>query len=82
MRLTEFKDEYAKLINMVYGELSNQQKQTVYAMESYNDGADALTACDIYASSPTSGDALAPDFVDDQLRNTFEYDDTTTIVEQ
>ena len=79
MKLTEFKDEYAKLINMAYGELSNKQKQTVYAMEIYKDGGDALTACDIYADSLNEHNRLKPEFIDDQLRNTFEYTDTTII---
>ena len=74
MRLIEFKDEYAKLVNMAYGELNDKQKQTVYAVEIYNDGGDALTACDIYAD--TTAD---PEFIDNQLRNTFEYNDTTII---
>ena len=73
MRLIEFKDEHAKLINMTYGELSDTQKQTLYAMEIYNDSKDALTACDIYAAPPS------PDYVEDQLRNTFGYNDTTII---
>ena len=79
MRLAEFKDEHIKLVNMAYGELNDKQKQTVYAMEIYKDSGDVLIACDIYASGPTSGDALAPEFVDEQLRNTFEYNDTTLI---
>ncbi len=76
MRLIEFKDAYAKLINMAYGELNDQQKQTVYAMEIYNDSGDVLTACDIYAAPPSA------DYVDDQLRNTYEYNDATIIAEQ
>jgi hypothetical protein len=77
MRLIEFKDEYAKLINMMYGELNADQKRAVYAMEIYNDSGDALIACDIFADLPP--DRLDPDFIDEQLRNTFGYTDATII---
>ena len=77
MRLVEFKDEYTKLINMAYGELSDRQKQTVYAVEIYKDSGDVLIACDIYADSLLG--TLTPQFIDEQLRNTFEYSDTTLI---
>ncbi len=80
MKLTEFKDKYAKLINLAYGELNADQKRAVYAMEIYNDSGDVLIACDIYADLPP--DRLNPDFMDEQLRSTFQYDDTTIIVEQ
>lgn len=79
MRPIEFKDEHAKLVNMTYGELSDTQKQTLYAMEIYNDSHDALIACDIYASGLTSDSPLSPDYIDDQLRNTFGYNDITVI---
>ena len=77
MRLVEFKEEYAKLVNMVYGELDDKQKQTVYSVEIYKDSGDALIACDIYADSLLG--TLTPEFIDEQLRNTFEYNDTTVI---
>ena len=74
MRLIQFKDDYAKLVNKAYGELSNEEKQTVYAVEIYKDSGDALIACDIFADTTAK-----PEFIDDQLRNTFEYNDTTII---
>jgi len=74
MRLIEFKEEYEKLIGLSYGELNDRQKQTVYSMEIYCDSQDALIACDIYAST-----RLPSDYVDQQLRDTFQYEDITFI---
>jgi len=80
MKLTEFKDAYQRLINLAFGELNNDQKRTVYAMEIYNDSQDALTACDLYADKDLPEDRRLPDeYIDDQLRNTFDYNDTTII---
>lgn len=74
MRLTEFKEKYEKLIGLLYGELNDRQKQTVYAMELYCDSQDALIGCDIYAASD-----FDPEYIDEQLRNTFQYENTTSI---
>lgn len=70
MRLIEFKIAYAELVGLSYGELDDKQKQTVYSVEIYKDSHDALIACDIYASTD-----LSPEFIDNQLRNTFGYTD-------
>jgi len=75
--MIEFKEEYNKLINKTYGELNDRQKQTVYSMEIYHDSQDALIACDIYASTD-----LNPEFIDNQLRNTFGYNDITILSEK
>lgn len=72
--LTLFKTKYADLIGRKYGTLNEKEKQTVYAMALYNDGADAMTADDIFSSK-----TLSADFVDQQNRNTFEYEDNSTI---
>lgn len=74
MRLTEFKEEYEKLIGLLYGELNDRQKQTVYAMEIYCDSSDVLIGCDVYATSD-----FDPKYIDEQLRNTFQYENTTSI---
>lgn len=74
MRLTEFKDEHAKLVGKKYSELSASERQTLYSMEIYNDSHDALVACDLYATT-----SLPVDLVDDQLRNTFGYTDDTIV---
>ena len=74
MRLVEFKEEYEKLIGFAYGELNNRQKQTVYAMEIYCDSSDASIACDVYTATD-----FDPEYIDEQLRNTFQYEDTTFI---
>ncbi len=80
MKLTEFKDEYAKLVHRIYLELNEEQRACVYAMEIYRDSGDALIACDIYAGAREGyRDHVTPEFVDDQLRNTFEYTDVTMI---
>lgn len=78
MRLIEFKEAYAKLVNMLYGELNDEQKRTVYAMEIYHDSQDALTACDIYAPQ-NPREAIPTEFIDEQLRNTFQYEDVTVV---
>ena len=78
MRLIEFKDEYAKLVGMKFGDLNDEQKRTVYAMEIYEDSQDALVACDIYAPQ-NPHEAIPTEFIDDQLRNTFQYDDATIV---
>ncbi len=74
MRLLKFKEEYKKLTGLLYGELDSRQKQTVYAMEIYNDSQDVLIGCDIYASSDFN-----PEYIDEQLKNTFQYKNSTTI---
>jgi len=70
----EFKHIYANLIGQKYGTLNEKEKQVVYAMALYDDGADAMTADDVYHATD-----LSPDFVDQQNRDTFEYTDDTRV---
>ena len=72
--LIEFKKKYADRIGQKYSQLNDKEKQTVYAMEIYDDSEDALIACDIFNTT-----TLTPAFVDEQNRETFEYTDDTII---
>jgi hypothetical protein len=72
--LIEFKHAYANLVGQKYGTLNEKEKQTVYAMEIYEDSSDALIACDIFNATD-----LTPDFVEQQNRETFQYTDETVI---
>ena len=72
--LNSFKNTYAELVGLTYGELSLKQKQTVYAMEIYKDSHDPLIAFDIYYAS-----SLEACFIDTQNRETFGYTDDTVI---
>lgn len=75
-KLNLYRTEYEKVIGKTYGSLSLREKQTVYAMEIYNDSQDALTAFDIWYQKDF------PDgFIEDQCRSTFGYKDGTIIPE-
>ena len=72
--LIGFKNAYANLIGQTYGILNAKEKQTVYAMEIYDDSSDALIACDIFNTTN-----LTLEFINQQNRETFEYTDDTII---
>lgn len=72
--LNLYRTEYEKVVGKTYGTLSIREKQTVYAMEIYEDSKDALTAFDIY-----SQEDLPEKFIEDQCRSTFGYKDSSII---
>ena len=65
---------YKNLKGRVYSTLSFDHKVVVYAYELWNDGMDIEEAEKLMFDTE-----LTESFVDNQLKNTFEYEDKTII---
>ena len=65
---------FSNLKGRVYKTLSLDHKAVIYAYKLWNDGMDLKEAEGIMFD-----EELAESFIDDQLKNTFEYTDETII---
>ena len=74
--------DLTRLYNMIVGKkykvLTPDERRVLYAVELWNDGADPEAVATDLIDKTKSHD-LSPEWVDEQLRRTFEYNDDTEV---
>jgi len=71
---------YAPFIGQSYASLSDDQKRILYAVLLWKDGADIEQIVPELISKAVEK-TLTPEWVDEQIHNTFEYTDDTLVPE-